>query len=379
MNKIIYLPITFLAFLQGGFSLLSLYLYQSGIDQESISMMLPFMGIGGLLGGIFGGVSSDRSNPKKVLIIMAIPWLFIPALISQNNMLVQVCAIFLIGMSLAGCRSVILYIITSQRNKDHINHSLSIRRIIINLCVAIGSGMMGFIISQSNDFYVMYLLFFGLATFASIAIYKVDMNKLYVLDVIESRKSRSQSLYLLSIISITLSLICFSFIPVYYTIYIVSEKQFPTDIAGYIFTFSGVIIVLFQVKLSALTKNIDIHYRVISGVLLLSLGTFSVKYISDYAGLALSVSAWTLGEMLLFVPAVQFILEYTTSKKGKTISVYQSLFSVSDFIAPILGGAVIAFSFSYIWDISLALGITSSVIILIIKQKCGVKNESYQY
>ncbi|EOD9423689.1 MFS transporter, partial [Vibrio campbellii] len=109
------------------------------------------------------------------------------------------------------------------------------------------------------------------------------------------------------------------------------------------------------------------------------LGTFSVKYISDYAGLALSVSAWTLGEMLLFVPAVQFILEYTTSKKGKTISVYQSLFSVSDFIAPILGGAVIAFSFSYIWDISLALGITSSVIILIIKQKCGVKNESYQY
>ncbi|MED5505489.1 MAG: MFS transporter, partial [Pseudomonadota bacterium] len=128
-----------------------------------------------------------------------------------------------------------------------------------------------------------------------------------------------------------------------------------------------------------LTKNIDIHYRVISGVLLLSLGTFSVKYISDYAGLALSVSAWTLGEMLLFVPAVQFILEYTTSKRGKTISVYQSLFSVSDFIAPILGGAVIAFSFSYIWDISLALGITSSVIILIIKKKCRVKNESYQY
>lgn len=342
-------------------------------------MMLPFLGIGGLLGGIVGGVSSDRANPKKVLTIMAVPWLFIPALISQTNILVQVCAIFLIGMSLAGCRSVILFIITSQKDKDSINHSLSIRRIIINLCVAIGSGMIGFIISKSNDLYVAYLYFFGVATFFSIFIYKVDVNQLHVLDVIESRKYRSQSLYLLSIISITLSLICFSFIPVYYTIYIVSEKQFPTDIAGYIFTFSGVIIVLFQVKISALTKNIDIHYRVMTGVIFLSLGTFSVKYVSEYVGLALSVSAWTLGEMLLFVPAVQFILEYTTSKKGKTISVYQSLFSVSDFIAPILGGAVIAFSFSYVWDISLALGIASSVIILIIKQKCGVKNESYQY
>ncbi|MDO6704950.1 MFS transporter [Photobacterium sp. 1_MG-2023] len=385
MNYKIYFPIACLAFLQGGLSLLSLYLSEFGVEQNEISMMLPFLGVGGLIGGILGGVLSDKINSKTVLTVMSMSWVFVPFLIVSHSIAVQTLAIFLIGLSLAGCRSVILYIITSHQDKDIVNRSLSIRRLIINLCVAVGSGSIGFILSKSNEYYSYYFFFFGIAVFLSIVSYKVDLgHQGRKLDEgftskIDVDVYKSKRLYFLSAFSIILSLVCFSFIPTFYTLYIVNEKDFPIEVAGYVFTFSGLLIVFLQLKISELTKSVDLHYRVISGVILLSVGTYIVQYVDNYYGLFFSVFVWTLGEILLFVPAVQFIIEYSVSTKGKTISVYQSLFSVSDFLSPILGGAIIAIGFSYVWDLSLILGMTSAIIILFLKQINRGKNENFQH
>lgn len=376
INKRVFIPIAAVSFIQGATSLLSVYLSESGISYTAIATLVSLIGIGGLVGGIFGGILSDHYNPKYLSLIISPVWILAPVLLSQENVILKGLALFFIGVGLSGIRSIFLAFIVTRSLEQNLEKHLSMRRLVINLCVSLGSAIVGVLLSKDEDNFIIYIIGFGvLFTLSIISIQFREATHSRKKDNIETINLNSNTPFAFSLIAVFIALICFSYIPVFYTLYLKDIKQFSIEITGYVFSFSGFLIVTLQMFVTKLIEKINLHFRVIIGTLLISTGIYIVQYIDNYVGLFASVFIWTLGEIILFVPALKLIMQYTTVSNGKTISMYQSLFSLSDFAGPAIGGVFISLGYAYLWDFTLLMGITASFILLILYKTKGFAGE----
>jgi len=87
---------------------------------------------------------------------------------------------------------------------------------------------------------------------------------------------------------------------------------------------------------------------------------------------------WTIGEIILFVPFLKGFLTISFLSRGKTIALYQVIFSLMDFIAPVIGANLVKyFSYNILWIMILYFTLLSSILMFLAFKKVGFWGTSY--
>ena len=97
------------------------------------------------------------------------------------------------------------------------------------------------------------------------------------------------------------------------------------------------------------------------GTIFLSLGIGLTQYITNIYIAILLCFFWTIGEMILFPILLPLILKLSTFKRGNSVGIYQTVFSLSIFISPVIGMSIYKLSPILRWNICLCAGILSSI------------------
>ncbi|CAK2508748.1 MFS transporter [Vibrio lentus] len=372
----IYLPIAFTSLIQGGAALFAVYLSTRGYSVSETVLPLSLMGVGGLLGSFLGGILSDYIKPRLVGMLLAAMWLFMPLGFNTDNYFFVCGVMLLVGFSLSSLRTIYLAVITSQYTGEEVELRLSHRRLILNLGVAAGSSLIGYVLKYEHTLFSYYFMIVGALTLVSTAFLPNNSPNKEGKQAVEGSHQSRYSDYVFLLLALFLTLLSFGLIPNLYALYLKEDVGLSEVVLGNMFAISGVLIAILQVPMTKWLKNISGKVKSLIGMGLIGVGVGGAQLIQTDWHLYLSTAIWTLGEIVLFVPILKELLKVTPLTNGKTIASYQIAFSASEILAPLLGGALILINYQALWNVvlgstAISIGITAY---LCLKEK---NNEYY--
>lgn len=373
--KTVYLSIALTSLMQGGVALFAVYLLARGFDASEIVIPLSLMGVGGLIGSLIGGVLTDYFSPRKLGIALSSLWLLMPFGFSAENYYILCLTMLMVGVSLSSLRALYLATITSMSNGSEAEVRLSYRRFILNIGVAGGSALIGYLLKHEHNLFSYYFLFIGSITLLTTFYLPRDMGGKGCIAKETMSESPSNRKFVLLLLALLLALIPFSLIPNMYVIYLKDDIGLSESVLGSMFAFSGLLIAVLQIPLTKLLVAINGKLKAIVGVTLIGLGVGGVQVVQTELHLYVSTAIWTLGEIILFVPILRELLKYSPAKNGKTVASYQITFSISEILAPLVGGAIILTSYQMLWNLVLCLTTVSALILLFLYFKEKASNE----
>ena len=375
----IYFSIAFTALIQGGISLFAVYLSTIGYSVKETVLPITLMGLGGLMGSFLGGMLTDYFSPKKMGIFLSALWLFMPFSFGSDSYPLICANMLLVGLSLSSLRAIYLVIITKKYTTTEVEEKLSLRRLVLNLGTAAGSGFIGFLLEHKHNFFGYYFLIIGFLTFVSTTFLPSVQQRAHNKSSQEMAASPSTAHYCLTLSAALLTLLCFSLIPNIYSLYIKEEIGLTKTAIGNMFAINGLLITILQIPITKYLASVNGQLKSLFGIILIGSGVGTIQFVESEWHLYLSTALWTLGEIILFVPILKELLRLSPLTNGKTITSYQLTFSFSEILAPLLGGAIILISYQLLWNLVLVLTAISALIMAGLYIKREKESEYHTY
>ena len=355
--------------------LVSLFLHKFGFMISDIGIVITFFGIGSLIGGYIGGIISDRFSSVMIIKISLIGNSILIGVFPIFHKIIFLCfCVFFMGIFNSSFRPASIISLLESNRKLSESQLLSYRRVAVNLGFSLGAAVLGYIYNKNNyaPFIAMSVILFISFILSNSLI--AQKTKKEIEEIISGSRIPNNYIFIILNIVMIITLVILNQNQTTYAIYLESFASFSIKDISFLFSISGVIIVLFQIPIGYSLDKLSYSIACFYGTIFLTIGIGMTSIIDNYFLAIISCIFWTFGEMILFPTILPYILKTSQYKRGKTMGIYQASFSIGGLIAPMSGTLIYNYSPNLLWNISLILGIICGIVFLIIYQYNKYKN-----
>ena len=235
----------------------TLYMIQElNFSKSTTGIVMSSLGIGSILGSLFGGYLADRYNQKKVMLIsLLLSGMILFTILFTKNVYLIGIILFAYSFVADSFRPSSSAQITANSTDANRTQSIALMRLAINLGMAIGPAIGGFIaftIGYASLFIIDGLtsILAGLFLFYTLASNgKQIVNPKSVAVPIASKSAYRDKAFLAFILLVALYAICFfqlmNLVPVYFK----EVYHYNENLIGYLFALNCIIVVMVEMPI----------------------------------------------------------------------------------------------------------------------------------
>jgi MFS family permease len=343
---------------------LPLYLHQSlHYSIAKTGIVLSTFGVGTIIASYYGGKLCDKFSAYHISIASILFYcivLVIAYFISQPDWLVSLVLVFL-GAAFAiftPASRIYLMRITPATEHARIN---GIRYMLYNIGTALSFGAAGWII-QGN--YRRVFILAAIFCLISAGIYRFlpsQAEKANAVSVPAVKANFWQEKFLLLMLaSYFLGMLIYIQVNSSYTLFLSNQYHLTAHSIASLFILNSVLIVLFQVALVNIFKNISQIILMCIGSAVMGLGFFLLLGGQSYTIAVVSMLIITIGEML-FIPVSQNLIYQSAPEglKGYYMGIYQALYALTIMLTPLFSSFALAYNANgmLLWSSSLIISL----------------------
>ncbi len=339
-NWLIFLSIFLSAISSSTIVFIPLYLFNNlHLNSITVGLIISFIGLGSAIGGYIGGYFSDKYPPKLVsLISLFLSSIFLLLFCLCTNIASIFIILFLFGAAnTAFLPASRLLIMCHAIDFTDMQHLSGIRYMLVNLGFGVGV-YFGGIIMAINYIFAIYAILL-LCSFLIISLSKKDTDKSKKTDKTLAKINRTilKQIAFICIVLMLVSLV-FAQIRAPYALYLQSITKLSKQQFSNLFLLNSIVIILLQVPFSKILSKYSEKLILALGALLIGIGMLILIVTHTYIIAAISALMWTLGEILFFSTMQTYMYErMPEGYKGKSMGIYQLIYSTSNIIGPSLG------------------------------------------
>lgn len=305
---------------------LPLYLTQKlGFDIIVTGQIVSLYGLGEIAGSYLGGVFTDRFGALKIqalgFFLVGFLYILLEFLITKSTIM---ACMFFVGLFIASIRPATGASISKLCTPDIRARAYALNYQAVNFGAAIGPAIGGILASISYmwifrlDGTASILAAIALWVFFSSQFSKKSQQIDHCNSTDTSKSAWTDKHFLIFLLLITLTGICFFQILNIYPLYLSNNYHLTTFEIGMIMGCNGILILLFQMILSnALRKYNTIRIISVGGVLI-CLGYLILPWYSGFYYALFSMSIITIGEMLLMPFSFEIVTKMTpVTRRGQ--------------------------------------------------------------
>lgn len=328
----------------------SLYLYQKrGVPMAVIGFIVLLIGIISALSQVYSGMLTDRLGRKPLLtasmVLSCISYVVLALLIKFIAPVWILVVVFIASYVLMTIiRPTMFTVVTDLAEREKMTRAFGLLKAGINIGWALGPAVGGFLLTL-----ISYEWMFGLATLTALIplfltgmLLHESLEKSGEKDVIGIRniaKVAKNSNFTMYIVITFLLLIAFGQMVSTLSVYSVDFAGFTTAQYGSLLTLNGIIIVLLQYPMAAITSSRPKYRVLICGSLLVFAGLITFSWVGSYALAILAMTLLSFGE-IIFSPVALTVVSDIAPKSQRGL--YMGTFSLSETLGhstgPFIGG-----------------------------------------
>jgi MFS family permease len=347
---------------------LTLYLTRQGYSLGEAGLAIGAYGIGTLLASALGGHLADAIGRRKTIVLSMFSASVTMLLLSQARGLPAIVALTAIA-GLAGelyrpaSSALLADLVPAGRRVT----AFSAYRMAFNAGWAFGPATAGFLAERGY-----FWLFVGdaatSALFGLVAFWALPQGvgrRESQADWSEAfqvlRRDRKFQQLLLAAFAISLAFLqMFSTFGVF-----VTSLGFSPAVYGGIISLNGVLVVLFDLPLSTVTRRFPAQRVIALGYLLVGSGFALNAFSRSVPTLVLAMAVVTLGEMVMVPVSAAYVADLApVHMRGRYMGVYGLVWAAALIIGPALGMKLLALGPAVLWLSCGALGLLAATIIL---------------
>ena len=328
----------------------SLYLYQErGVPMAVIGFIVLLIGIISALSQVYSGMLTDRLGRKPLLtasmVLSCISYVVLALLIKFIVPVWILVVVFIASYVLMTIiRPTMFTVVTDLAEREKMTRAFGLLKAGINIGWALGPAVGGFLLTL-----ISYEWMFGLATLTALIplfltgmLLHESLEKSGEKDVIGIRniaKVAKNSNFMMYIVITFLLLIAFGQMVSTLSVYSVDFAGFTTAQYGSLLTLNGIIVVLLQYPMAAITSSRPKYRVLICGSLLVFAGLITFSWVGSYALAILAMTLLSFGE-IIFSPVALTVVSDIAPKSQRGL--YMGTFSLSETLGhstgPFIGG-----------------------------------------
>lgn len=346
---------------------LSLYLKEAvGYSVSEIGWVILFSGFGFLIGGYIGGYLCDLVKPKLVVVVSLFLWslsiIFVPLII---NIIYLSSALFFIGFFNGLFRPASNLLILSYSDDSNKTRVLGLRRVAINLGVALAGLIGGIVVSLGYPFIFYFDSLASLIAALMIFFFCKDPKFVRTNEEETARDLTTpaniyQDFYFLSIcFFVLLATMVYVQAKSTYPIYLHDHYHILVSHFAYIASINGIIIMLIEIPFLNYLRRF--RQELVAGVggFLLCIGFAILPLGLTYGFVIISCIIYTIGEIMLYPTTIVLTIDRANeSNRGRYMGVYQFVFSVPELLGSIAGATLYQYdSPTILWFVCGMIGV----------------------
>lgn len=355
---------------------LVLYMVSKGYQLSQAGIAVSAYGIGSIGASAFGGYCADRLGRRNTIILSMFSSAATMLILSQAPTLpLIILLVGLAGMTTELYRPAASALIADLVPPEQRVKAYALSRFCINLGFAAGPAVAGLLASRSFLFIfvgdALTSIIFGLLAFfalpAGIPSYiKQKHTQSEFLQVLQN--DHRFLLFLLA--SMGIAFVYFQNLSTFaLQIHILGLSN---TVYGTLISFNGLLIVFLELPISMITQKLPMRPVIASGLLLIGLGFGLIAFAPTFPLLLLTVSIWTLGEMIHSPVSAAYVANLAPPHlRGRYQGIWGMTWSSGLILGPLLGTLIFTWSTRGLWLICGTVGILSALLIMITKYNKG--------
>ncbi|MEU9591800.1 MFS transporter [Streptomyces sp. NPDC048219] len=340
---------------------LVLFLQQLGFSPREMPTILLAVGVATPLGSLLGGWASDRLSRKTSLVastLLASCGLGVIGLAPNKALvLMGVFGAALFAQAYLPAASALIVDHTEERDRVPV---FALFRLALNVGSSVGP-LIAAVVAKDG---LRPLFLISCCTYAVFSLLlAVGLPSARTAGATRVKTAESGRGIPLRLMVFYLSIVAITIVYVQYnsTVALSVSAQHGAAAYAYLLTVNGVLVIIFEMPLSGLTRRVAWWIPTLAGTVLMTIGIVVSGAAQPYAAVAIGVVTWTVGEML-FSPVVSSATA-TLSPPGQ-VGRYQGYLSTVQAVAFGLGPAAGTFLYGTdtrtLWLCCLALGVLAS-------------------
>jgi MFS family permease len=334
--------------------------------------VLALYGVGAMITAPLSGMLCDRYGAQRILkISLFLSSLFLFLFPIAQRLSSVIIMTLILAFTTEMFRPASAALVTSIVSPEQRKTGFAIFRQAVNIGMSIGPAVGGFIASIS---FLYIFLIDGLTSLAGgiivLALLKTKTEAHHSRhaaagDGPSHSAWRNPEFVYFWIVIIPVLLTFFQHISTM-PLYIVQHLKLSPASYGLTFTFNTILVILFEVPLNVAMARWTFRRSLSLGCLLVGIGFGSLILAGNIWEVILTVTIWTVGEMILFPGCSAYVAEIAPPKKqGMYMGFYTMAFSVAFTVGPWLGTVLMErLGFLVMWLTVLAFGALSSALML---------------
>ncbi|AMA48312.1 MULTISPECIES: MFS transporter [Flavobacterium] len=370
---------------------LSKYLNETlGFTYSQIGWIMVCFGIGSLVGTFTSGRLSDIIGSYKVMIFSLFTSGIVFFILKYVKSFEAICfTVFLLTTIADMYRPAMMLTVNSYVSKDMKLQSLSLIRSASNLGLVFGPVIGGLVISYWN--YDVLFWVDGITCLLAISVFSLLVKERKVPFDLNLTKTTLDRLAPIKDIPFVLNWIIamitgYLFFQVFTILPLFQKNSFQLkDVTtGMLFGFSGILFILFEVRLinKMQVKRINETLAIIIGLILFSLGYFSLYCIHNSTVLWFFMALMTFGNMLTFSYASGLVLKRShKNHEGIFMSVFQMSYGFAHVLSSKTGLSIVQYlGYEANWLINsiisiIGVGLTYLLYLTLKKEQISLKEK----
>jgi len=348
--------------------MLTIYLTRHGYSIAQAGLAMGVYGVGHLIASSAGGHLADRIGRRNTIVISMFSSAAAMLALSQARSypLIVVCTMFA-GATTELYRPASYALIGDIVPDEHRVIAFGLYRFAVNLGMAVGPATAGFLADRSflflfigdaatsvaYGFIAMLLLPQGLKTYQ-----KEERSG----EAVRSAFGDSRVVWFLGAAVLAA---CVDFQMTSTLALHVTSLGFRPVVYGAMISLNGLLIVLFEIVITARVQHLDPQRVIAVGYLLNGIGFALSGFARTIPALMSTVFVWTLAEMLYSPMAGPYLLRIVPERfRGRYMGLLVLMWSIGLIIGPIAGTWLFARNEKYLWISCAVLGVISFFLVV---------------
>jgi len=339
-----------------------------GLATSQAGLLLTAYGVACFIAAPFTGTLSDAFGPVRMMMASlfgAAAILAVYPLVHTFAALIVLTVIWAIFAEAfrPAAMAMVADLVTPQNRKA----AFALNRLAINLGMSVGPALGGFLLLISYDF--LFWIDGATSLVAGLVIAFSSLTRIHH----REEDSHARGVQVHAFKDRALLIFLLASIPVWAVfflhegpmpLFLVQELKLPESDYGLLFTVNTSLIIFFEVPLNLRMAN-QPHARTLGlGALLIGVGFGCTQFATGFWSAALTVSLWTVGEMIMLPTSATFVADIAPAKqRGQYMALYQMMSVLALSLSTWLGTWTFErFGSAVVWGGAFGCGLLSAIL-----------------
>jgi MFS family permease len=333
---------------------ITLYLTSRGYSVPQAGLGLAGYGLGAIGAQAVGGLLADRIGRRHTIVLSMLGGALLTlSLVWVDGLWPIVLVVLLLGFFGELYRPASSALIADLVPSEARVAAFSVYRMMINIGFACGLALGGVLAGASY-----HLLFVGDAVtsslFALIALTALPHGTRTTKHEERNRVSAGRSIvtdrgFLLVLGAVFVTAAIYMQNATTFALH-VTDLGYSTRVYGFLLALNGVLVVIFELPISAWTQHRSRTRMIALGAVLVGLGFAELAFVKAFPGLLLMVVIWTLGEIIESPATAAFVADRAPAHaRGRYQGALGMMYALAAVVGPLAGTSIYHFSPTALW------------------------------